>query len=326
MEIDELNVLELFGGIGAIRKALIRQKIPHKTVDYVEIDKNCVKSYNTLYGEEFKPSSIVDYHPPDERIDLLMHGSPCQDFSRGGLKKGGAKGSGTRSSLLFETIRIIEEMNIRPKIVLWENVKGVLDRNLRASFFHYLKELERLGYENKYKILNGMDFGISQKRERIFVVSILGNNHFDFDKLEKTRARDISGFLEKEVSDLYEVRQESMLRHIRGDPKNKNFRGRLKVIDKFVYTISTKQVRIPNSGIIDLGNGKYRYLTERECFRLMGFDDEDFNKLKAIYPGRKGKLSSILYRQAGNSIVVDVLEAILKEILQEIKDEKINNI
>ena len=316
MKIDELNVLELFGGIGAIKKALIRQKIPHKTVDYVELDKNCVKSYNALYDEEFEPKSIVDYHPPDEKIDLLMHGSPCQDFSRSGLKKGGTKGSGTRSSLLFETIRIIEEMNIKPKVVLWENVKGVLDRNLRTSFFHYLKEMERLRYENKYEILNAMDFGIPQKRERIFVVSILENNPFDFVKLEKIQARDISEFLEKDTSNLYEVRQESMLRYIRGEPKNNNFRGRLKVIDKFAYTISTKQVRIPNSGIIDLGNGKYRYLTERECFRLMGFDDEDFNKLKAIYPGRKGKLSSILYKQAGNSIVVNVLEAILKEILK----------
>lgn len=314
MKIDELNVLELFGGIGAIKKALIRQKIPHKTVDYVELDKNCVKSYNALYDEEFEPKSIVDFHPTDEKIDLLMHGSPCQDFSRSGLKKGGTKGSGTRSSLLFETIRIIEEMNIKPKVVLWENVKGVLDRNLRTSFFHYLKEMERLGYENKYEILNAMEFGIPQKRERIFVVSILGNNSFDFAKLEKTQARDISEFLEKDTSNLYEVRQESMLRYIRGEPKNNNFRGRLKVIDKFAYTISTKQVRIPNSGIIDLGNGKYRYLTERECFRLMGFDDEDFNKLKAIYPGRKGKLSSILYKQAGNSIVVNVLEAILKNI------------
>lgn len=316
MKIDELNVLELFGGIGAIRKALIRQKIPHKMVDYVEIDKNCVKSYNALYDEEFEPKSIVDYHPPDEKIDLLMHGSPCQDFSRSGLKKGGTKGSGTRSSLLFETIRIIEEMNIKPKVVLWENVKGVLDRNLRASFFHYLKEMERLGYENKYEILNAMDFGIPQKRERIFVVSILGNNLFNFAKLEKMQAMDISEFIEKDVSNLYEVRQESMLRYIRGEPKNKNFRGRLKVIEKFAYTISTKQVRIPNSGIIDLGNDRYRYLTERECFRLMGFDDEDFDKLKAIYPGRKGKLSSILYKQAGNSIVVNVLEAILKEILK----------
>ena len=216
-------------------------------------------------------------------------------------------------------------MNLKPKVVLWENVKGVLDRNLRASFFHYLKEMERLGYENKYEILNAIEFGIPQKRERIFVVSILGTNHFNFGKLKK-QTRNISEFLEKDASNLYDVMQESMLRHIRGDPKNNNFRGRLKVIDKFAYTISTKQVRIPNSGIINLSNGKYRYLTERECFRLMGFDDEDFNKLKAIYPGRKGKLSSILYKQAGNSIVVNVLEAILKNIYHINKVRVVYNI
>lgn len=309
--INELSILELFGGIGAIRKALIRAEIPHKVVDYVEIDKNCVKSYNALYNEDFKPKSIIDYHPPTQKVDLIMHGSPCQDFSRSGLKRGGEKGSGTRSSLLFETIRIIEEMKEKPKAVLWENVKGVLDKNLRASFFHYLKEMERLGYENKYEILNATDFGIPQKRERIFVVSILGKNDFKFRELEKVPTRDISDFLEKDVSALYEVRQESMLRNLRGEPNNTNFKGRLKVIDKYAYTISTKQVRVPNSGLIDIGNGKYRYLTEKECFSLMGFDEEDFNKLRAIYPQRKGTTSSILYKQAGNSIVVNVLEAIL---------------
>ena len=211
MKIETLNVLELFGGIGAIRKALIRQKILHKVIDYVEIDKNCVKSYNALYNADFKPKSIIGYNPPKQRIDLLMHGSPCQDFSRAGLKQGGKKGSGTRSSLLFETIRIIEEMAMRPKIVIWENVKGVLDKNLRASFFHYLTEMERLGYENKYAILNAMDFGIPQKRERIFVVSILGKNDFDFSKLKPVPTRDISEFLEEGVLEKYEVRQESML-------------------------------------------------------------------------------------------------------------------
>ncbi|MEI4323681.1 DNA (cytosine-5-)-methyltransferase [Streptococcus suis] len=311
---EEIKVLEFFGGIGAIRKAFIRQKIPHRIIDYVEVDKNCVKSYNALYGEDFKPQDIVKYHPPDERIDFVMHGSPCQDFSRSGLKKGGEKGSGTRSSLLFETIRIIEEMKEKPKVVIWENVKGVLDQNMRASFFHYLKEMERLGYESKYKILNAMDFGIPQNRKRIFVVSIYGENDFDFEALKKVETRSIDDFLEKGVSDLYEVRQKSMLRYLSGNPKNKNFKGRLKIIDKYAYTISTKQVRVPNSGLVDIGNGKYRYLTERECLRLMGFDDEDFDKIRAIYPKRLGKTSSILYKQAGNSIVVNVLEAILNEI------------
>ena len=93
-------------------------------------------------------------------------------------KHGGVKNSGTRSSLLFETIRIIKEMKDKPKWIIWENVKGVFDRNMRDSYFIYLKELEHLGYESKYEILNAMDFGIPQKRERIFVVSFLGANNF----------------------------------------------------------------------------------------------------------------------------------------------------
>lgn len=105
----------------------------YEVVDYVEIDKACVKSYNALYEEDYKPKSVVGYKAPNEKIDLIMHGSPCQDFSRIGKKQGGAKNSGTRSSLLFETIRIIKEMKEKPKWIIWENVKGVLDRNMRDS-------------------------------------------------------------------------------------------------------------------------------------------------------------------------------------------------
>mgnify|MGYP001717328530 CR=1 FL=1 len=95
-----------------------------------------------------------------------------------------------------------------------------------------------------------------------------------------------------------------MLRFLRNDPRNKNFKGRLQVIDKFAYTISTRQVRVPDSEIVNLSNWKYIYLTERECFNLIGFDDEDFDKLGAIYPQKKEKLSSILFKRVGNSMVV----------------------
>ena len=310
---NKVKILELFGGIGAIRKAFINLKIPYEVVDYVEIDKACVKSYNALFGESYKPKSVVGYKAPNENIDLIMHGSPCQDFSRIGKKQGGAKNSGTRSSLLFETIRIIKEMKEKPKWIIWENVKGVLDRNMRDSFFIYLKELENLGYESKYEILNAMDFGIPQKRERIFVVSYLGSNNFSFNKLERKETRPLSEFLEKNVSELYTMTQPYMLKFLNKGIDN-SFRGRLKVIKAFSYTISTKQMRVPNSGIIDIGNGKYRYLTERECLRLMGFDDSDINKLEEAHPRRKNCTSSKLYKQAGNSIVVDVLMAIIKEI------------
>ncbi|HHK1542285.1 TPA: DNA cytosine methyltransferase [Streptococcus pyogenes] len=310
---NKVKILELFGGIGAIRKAFINLKIPYEVVDYVEIDKACVKSYNALYGEDYKPKSVVGYKAPNEKIDLIMHGSPCQDFSRIGKKQGGVKNSGTRSSLLFETIRIIKEMKDKPKWIIWENVKGVLDRNMRDSFFIYLKELDNLGYESKFEILNAMDFGIPQKRERIFVVSCLEANNFSFDKLEWKETRPLSEFLEKNVSELYTMTQPYMLKFLNKGIDN-SFRGRLKVIKDFSYTISTKQMRVPNSGIIDIGNGQYRYLTERECLRLMGFDDSDINKLEKVHPRRKNFTSSKLYKQAGNSIVVDVLMVIIKEI------------
>lgn len=310
---NKVKILELFGGIGAIRKAFINLKIPYEVVDYVEIDKACVKSYNALYGEDYKPKSVVGYKAPNEKIDLIMHGSPCQDFSRIGKRQGGVKNSGTRSSLLFETIRIIKEIKDKPKWIIWENVKGVLDRNMRDSFFIYLKDLENLGYESKYEILNATDFGIPQKRERIFVVSYLGANNFSFNKLERKETRPLSEFLENDVSELYTMTQPYMLKFLNKGIDN-SFKGRLKVIKDFSYTISTKQMRVPNSGIIDIGNGKYRYLTERECLRLMGFDDCDIDKLEEVHPRRKNCTSSKLYKQAGNSIVVDVLMAIIKEI------------
>ena len=311
---NKVKILELFGGIGSIRKAFINLKIPYEVVDYVEIDKACVKSYDALYGEDYKPKSVVGYKAPNEKIDLVMHGSPCQDFSRIGKNQGGVKNSGTRSSLLFETIRIIKEMKEKPKWIIWKNVKGVFDRNMRDSFFIYLKELGNLGYISMFEILNAMDFGIPQKRERIFVVSCLGTNNFSFNKLERKETRPLSEFLEKDVSELYTMTQPYMLKFLNKGIDN-SFRGRLKVIKDFTYTISTKQMRVPNSGIIDIGNGQYRYLTERECLRLMGFDDCDIDKLEKVHQRRKNCTSSKLYKQAGNSIVIDVLMTIIKVLL-----------
>ncbi|MFX3847721.1 DNA cytosine methyltransferase, partial [Streptococcus suis] len=76
-----LTIVELIGGIGALRKALHHQEIPHKLIDDVEIDRNCVKSYKVLYNENFITQSVKGYSLPNMQIDMLMHGSPCQDFS-----------------------------------------------------------------------------------------------------------------------------------------------------------------------------------------------------------------------------------------------------
>lgn len=319
-ESKSIKILELFGGIGAIRKAFINAKIPYEVVDYVEIDKNCVKSYNALYGENYKPKDIRSYHAPNIKIDLLMHGSPCQDFSTVGKQKGGMIGTNTRSSLLFETIRIIKEMNYKPDTIIWENVKGVFNQKLKLAFFYYLEELKRLGYKNNYKILSSYDFGLPQKRERIFVVSMLDGSKFNFDKLKKSKPLPIKHILEKDVSNKYEVVQKSMLKYFENPKYKRIFKANIHIIKNYTFTVCTKQDRLPNAGFIPLNNGKYRYLTERECFRLMGFDDEDFNKLLKVYPISKKHKSYILYKQAGNSIAINVLVAIIEELY--IKENK----
>lgn len=317
---EQLKVVELFGGIGAIRKALERQKFDFKVVDYVENNKFAVDSYNALFNEEYYPNSVVRYEI-DMPCDFLFHGSPCQDFSIIGRRQGGKKDSKTRSSLLFETIRILKEMKYKPRWVIWENVKGALSEEY-SSFSFYLEEMEKLGYQNKFEILNSIDFGIPQKRERVFVISFLGKNEFDFSKLEKKKMAKLEDFLQSDFDEKYIVTQKSILDCI---GKKTTTQKRARIIKDYVYTIMIKQVRLPNSGLVDLKNGKYRFLTERECFRLMGFDDEDFERILKVVKIDKNKLSSNLYKLAGNSIVVNVLEAILKEIRRlEDKDEKIS--
>ena len=166
---EPVKVLELFGGIGACTQAFKRVGIPFEVVDYVEIDKYACKSYNAMNGTDFKPQDICEWDK-DIKVDFVMHGSPCQDFSVAGKGLGGDEGSGTRSSLMYETIRIVEKL--KPKYVLWENVKNVTGKKHRHNFDKYLVSLQQLGYNNYWQIMNAKDYGIPQNRERVFVLSI----------------------------------------------------------------------------------------------------------------------------------------------------------
>lgn len=164
-----IRVLELFGGIGACTKALERLGIEHEVVDYVEIDKYAVKSFNAVHGTNFEPQDITKWDK-DIDVDLIMHGSPCQDFSVAGKGAGGDKDSGTRSSLMYETLRIVEKL--KPKYVIWENVKNLLSKKHIHNFEAYQEAMRNLGYVNYYKVLNAKDYGVPQNRERVFTVSI----------------------------------------------------------------------------------------------------------------------------------------------------------
>lgn len=308
-----IQILELFGGIGSPRIALRNLGVPVKAIDYVEIDEKAVRSYNAMFEKEleYKTQSVVGYNL---KPDILIHGSPCQDFSIAGKQKGADEGSETRSSLMWETINIIKQMGEwKPRVVIWENVKNVLSKHMIANFTRYLNEMEKMGYTNNFEVLNAMDFGLPQKRERVFTISMLDGTFFNFGTLEKKKPPHIRELLEDTEEEQYIITAPSMLERI--GKKKGNFNGKLEIIDSFCTTITTKQNRNPNSGVVDLGNGKYRYLTERECWRLQGYSDKDFEAALKAHPGKPSKLNGALYKQAGNSIPVPIFESIFKQLL-----------
>jgi DNA (cytosine-5)-methyltransferase 1 len=302
-----LQILELFGGIGSPRIALRNIGVPVKAIDYVEIDEKAVRSYNAMFADElhYKTQTVVGWNL---KPDILIHGSPCQDFSIAGYQKGADPGSETRSSLMWETLNIIEQMGIwKPRIVIWENVKNVLSKHMIHNFNKYLMKMEQLGYTNSFEVLNAMDFGLPQFRERVFTVSCIKGKEFDFGKMERSKPPHIKEFLQSndEVDDSYIVKAPSMVAAI----GKKNTVRRASIIDDYCYTITERQDRAPNSGVIDLGNGLYRYLTELECWRLQGYTDDDFNAAAQVNTKRT------LYKQAGNSIPVPIFESMFKVIL-----------
>lgn len=193
-----VKVIEFFGGIGAFTQAMKRAGVEFEVVDYVEIDKFAVASYNAINGRNFEPQDISKWDK-DIEADIIMHGSPCQDFSIAGHNKGGDEGSGTRSSLMYETIRIVAKL--KPKVVVWENVKNLLSKKHRHNFDAYCKKMEELGYTNYYSVLDARDYGIPQHRERVFTVSILGEHKpFVFPTKQKREIR-LVDLLEETVDD-----------------------------------------------------------------------------------------------------------------------------
>ena len=308
-----IQTLELFGGVGAPRCALRNLGIPIKAIDYVEIDEKPVKSYNEMFRTEleYKTQSVIGWNL---KPDILIHGSPCQNFSIAGKQEGADENSGTESSLMWETLNIIEQMGMwKPRVVIWENVKNVISKHMVHNFAKYQEKMAKMGYVSNYAVLNAIDFGLAQRRERIFTVSCLDGTFFNFETLERKKMRNIKEFLENTTEEKYLVTQHSMLKRINN--RNGNFKGRVEVIKDYCNTITTKQMRCPNAGVIDLGNGKFRYLTEKECWRLQGFNDEDFEAALRANPGTLGKMNGALYRQAGNSMPVPILESIFKQLL-----------
>lgn len=305
-----LQILELFGGIGSPRIALRNLGIPTKSIDYVEIDQKAVDSYNAIFADEvpFKTQSVINWNL---KPDILIHGSPCQDVSIAGKQQGADEGSETRSSLMWETIKIIRDMGIwKPKIVIWENVKAVTYKHMRKNFNRYLDEMEKLGYSNSFDLLDARDFGLPQARQRVFTISVLNQEPFNFQILNRKPMKDITEFLlnNDQVDPIYNVTQPSVLSVI-----GKTGIKRATVIQEYAYTITTRQDRTP-AQVIDCGNDRFRYLTELECWRLQGYSDEDYFAAASTVK-RNGRFRMPMYKQAGNSIPVDIFESLFEALI-----------
>lgn len=392
---SKLRVLELFGGYGSQALALENLGIDFES-DLCEIDKYAIQAYNQLHGETHNWGDICKI---DETklpyYDLITYSSPCQDFSVAGKQAGGDKGSGTRSSLLWECERIIRA--VKPKYLLMENVKNLVGKKHIHNFTEWLSTLEDMGYENWWKVLNAKDYGVPQNRERVFVVSILGGGEYKFPEPIPLTKR-LKDVLEQDVDEKYyltdkwikrvpfqlkkqystldadvagtetsrqyakwngnyvsgsKVMQEPInLYPNSGNPQAGcvyNTQGispamdtcqggnRMPKITEYRFfnqaietaqnaengdTIDAFNKRVNNTGvcptlttrpegfktaILPMQNYRIRKLTPKECWRLMGVKDEQFEKLHDIS-------DSQLYKMAGNSIVVDVLIGIFKNL------------
>lgn len=217
---------------------------------------------------------------------------------------------------MWETIHIIDQMGLwKPRVVIWENVKNVRSKHMIHNYNRYLSEMERMGYTNSFELLDAREFGLPQARERVFTISMLNGEKFDFTKLIRTPMRHLSEFLEEDVPEVYNVTQPSVLSVI-GHTGIK----RATVIKDCAYTVTCRQDRTP-AQVLERGGGVYRYLTERECWRLQGYSDQDFDAAAAVQQ-RVGRYCMALYKQAGNSIPVPIFESIFRYLLLNEKAEE----
>ena len=206
-----LKYLSLFSGIGAPEKALKNLGIEYELVGFSEIDKYAIKSYCAIHNvsEELNLGDItkIDIKSLPKDIDFITHGSPCTDLSLAGKEAGADKGSGTRSSLMWNSVEIFK--HCKPKIILWENVKNLLSKKHKHNFDAYIEDLNNLGYISYYKVLNAKDFGIPQNRERVFTISIRNdiNKEFKFPEPFDNGIR-LKDLLEKEVDEKYYINTE----------------------------------------------------------------------------------------------------------------------
>ena len=354
-----IRIFEAFAGVGTQSMALKRITSDYEIVGYSEIDKYAIKSYHAIHGDvkDYGDITKMTEIPP---CDIFTWSFPCTDLSKAGKQKG--MNENTRSGLAYEVLRLVAVSKDKPKVLIMENVPDLIQEKFVRQFGEIQFELEKLGYMNYVETLNAKNYGVAQNRNRVFMVSVLGDYSYSFPKWVKLDKR-LKDYLEDEVDEKYYLSAKQLESIM--NPKYESMGiDRVNEIDDVCNAITTMQggnrepkvicnvnpsghgmngnvwagdlaptittnkgegLRFFENNILgtlrttDAGgdkriienNLKIRKLTALECFRLMGISDEDFYKAQAV------NSNSQLYKQAGNAIVVDVFEAILRNMIKE---------
>lgn len=307
------DTIDLFAGVGGIRLGF--ENAGFKTVFANDFEPQCKDTYDLnfkdskLIVEDIRKIGIDDL----PKFDFLLGGFPCQAFSIAGYRHG-FKDKKDRGNLFFDIARIIEAR--KPEGFLLENVKNLKSHDSGKTFEVIEKTLEDLGYFVKSKVLNTMEYGnVPQNRERIYIVGFKNKNYFDkfeFPKPVKLKKK-VTDLLEKNAPEKYYYNGKPLYDRLKNDVKEE---GK-------VYQWRRQYVRENKSGVCptltaNMGTGGHnvpiikdkkgiRKLTPLECFRIQGFPKDYILPTLA---------DSALYKQAGNSVSVPVIEAVAKQMMK----------
>ena len=326
-----MKFLDLFAGIGGFRLGM--ESASHKCIGFCEIDKFARASYKAIHNTEgeIELHDITEVTEEEIRnighVDVICGGFPCQAFSIAGARRGFED---TRGTLFFEIARFASIL--KPQYLFLENVKGLLNHDKGDTFEVILSALDELGYDVEWQVLNSKNFGVPQNRERVFIIGHfrgertrnvfpIGRNTEQVDELPrenittntltarytavgngsyiieseqkkiKIKEATSQGYAEAEVGDSVNL----------SHPNSKTRRGR--VGKQIANTLLTGE----SQGVVE-PDFRIRKLTPRECWRLQGFPDWAFDKAQEV------NSNSQLYKQAGNSVTVNVIAAIAKEL------------
>lgn len=327
----QLTFIDFCAGIGGGRLAF--ENVGLKCLGFSEIDKSAEKTYRLFYGEDEQNYGDLTKINTDELpdFDVMVGGFPCQTFSLVGQRKGMED---ERGEIIFHLIKIMKEKNV--KIFLLENVKGLINHNKGESLKIILNALDEAGYYVKWEVLNSINYGVPQMRERVYFVGIRkdlleSSVEFCFPSHSKQIA-DVKDFLIDNKSLFFDKKQQTyqtFLKYL----KNKYNQGKYsvkKLLQDEYLVLDTRQsdLRLYNNRVPTLRLGRHGilYVKDKKLKKLSGYESlllQGFPK-ELAQRARDNVTEAHILRQAGNAMTVNTVQAIAEKILTFTKNLKLN--